>query len=76
MYRAKQLNVAPAWLNAEQIDLIRNMYHEAHETTNSTGIIHHVDHIEPLKGKDRTGLHVPWNLRVIPAIENIKKGNR
>lgn len=71
--RAKERNATPAWLTQEQFDAIRQIYAEAERLTKETGIRYEVDHIVPLSGKTVSGLHVPWNLRAIPAVENNRR---
>ena len=50
-------------------------YEIAARVTRCTGIPFEVDHIDPLKGRDRSGLRVPWNLQVLPAFANRRKSN-
>ena len=66
----------PKWLTREQRGEIVAFYKEAHRMSQETGVKHHVDHIVPLGGVGICGLHVPWNLQVITATDNLKKGNR
>jgi hypothetical protein len=54
-------------------EAIRRVYAEARRLTEETGIRHEVDHIIPLRGKCVSGLHVHYNLRVIPMTDNRKK---
>lgn len=42
----------------------------------NTNQLYEIDHIYPICGHNYTGLHVPWNLEVIPARENRKKYNK
>ncbi len=73
--QASKLLRTPPWLTKEDRARINTKYAEARWMTQRTGVKHHVDHICPILGEMVCGLHVPWNLRVIPARENIKKSN-
>jgi len=74
--QAKKLNATPSWLTPEHHEQMVDLHAQAVIAEQLTGVKHHVDHIEPLQGKDRCGLHVPWNLQVLEARENSAKGNR
>jgi len=74
--RASRKRAQPGWLTDENLREIEAIYQMAYRLELETGMKHHVDHIIPLRGKIVSGLHVPWNLRVVTASENLKKGNR
>jgi len=63
----------PKWLTPEQWAEMNMIYVEAKFLTENTGTDHHVDHIVPLTGKGVRGLHVPWNLRVLTARQNMQR---
>jgi hypothetical protein len=74
--QANQIQRTPIWVGQEELWLISEAYELARLRTKITGIKWHVDHIVPLQGKLVSGLHVPNNMQVIPAVENFRKNNR
>lgn len=71
--RALKIKAVPPWADRTAI---RDIYHTARQITLSTGILHHVDHIIPLKNEKVCGLHCEANLQIIPATENLRKSNK
>lgn len=74
--RAAKLQRTPKWITQAQLSEIEDFYTIAKMFQMYTGETYHVDHIVPLQGKKVSGLHVPWNLQILPATENLKKNNR
>lgn len=75
-YKARQQRkrkAMPAWASE---DNIKALYRQCAWVSKITGIKHHVDHFYPLKNDMVCGLHNEYNLRIIPAVENLSKGNR
>jgi hypothetical protein len=71
--RASTLSSTPKWAD---LNAIKTEYQLAKWCSDVTGELYHVDHIVPLKGKMVCGLHVHWNLQVLPAKINLQKGNK
>lgn len=71
--QARKLNATPAWASLREINI---EYELAKWCTDVLGIQYHVDHVVPLQGRNVCGLHVHYNLQVIRAIDNLKKGCR
>jgi hypothetical protein len=74
--RARRLQATPPWTDEQMRSDIKEIYAAARRQTDLTGVSHHVDHIHPLRGENFCGLHVPWNLCIMRADQNISKGNR
>jgi hypothetical protein len=72
-HRALRIMAQPPWVKREDVAAF---YVEARRQSLITGIPHEVDHIWPLHGNGFVGLHVSWNLRIIPKAENNRKRNK
>jgi hypothetical protein len=74
--RSAKLKATPKWLTCIELQQIEELYEIAQAFKLYTGDDYHVDHIVPLQGKNVCGLHVPWNLQVLLAKENLIKHNK
>jgi hypothetical protein len=77
-YKAAKIKACPQWVrdDADLMWMISQAYELAAQRSKTLGYSWHVDHIVPLRGERVSGLHVPWNLQVIPGIVNMSKSNK
>lgn len=74
--KAAKLQATPRWLHGDHKKEMADFYKAAKMFQLYTGTEYHVDHIVPLQGETVCGLHVPWNLQLLPWDENLSKQHR
>lgn len=74
-YHQRRILATPKWLTWEQRQEMRDMYNMTKGTKKRKHRALSVDHIVPISGVNVCGLHVPWNLRLIPLNRNQRKYN-
>ncbi|MDC0277603.1 HNH endonuclease [bacterium] len=67
------VNLLPVKATGSELTKEQAYYIECERLTKETGVQHHVDHIWPLS---QGGPHVFYNLQVLTAEENLKKGGK
>lgn len=81
-YKLRKVQATPKWLTAEMRNEIKQIYTSAYWFSFYFNEKYSVDHIQPIHGKDEngnhtlSGLHVPWNLRIMPITENSSKNSK
>jgi len=71
--RAKERLSTPEWSESSKI---RTLMQKCKELSRLTGKVYHIDHIEPIRGKNVCGLHVWANLQILEDDLNYKKSNK
>lgn len=74
--RSQKLKAQPLWLTKQQKLEIKTIYKLAKDLAWLSEDRLEVDHIIPLRSKIVCGLHVPWNLQILPKRLNAKKSNK
>lgn len=74
--RAVEARATPSWLTEEHHKRMELMWGLRELKSFVNGTEYEVDHIVPLNGVTVCGLHVPWNLQLLPKTENRKKQHR
>lgn len=74
--KATKLNATPNWYSELDKFALEQAYELCKIREEETGVPHHIDHIIPLQGLEVCGLHYHKNWQVIPAKENLVKGNK
>lgn len=62
----------PPWADRRELRAIEN---ERRRLSRETGERWSIDHIVPLNHPLVSGLHCPANLRLLPLLDNMRKGN-
>lgn len=73
--RASKQLATPTWLTTKQKEDIKQLYWLAQDLYRTVGEKYQVDHIIPLQNDLVCGLHVSWNLQILPEDQNYAKSN-
>jgi hypothetical protein len=73
--QAERSKRKPKWIKDVFLEEIKVWYRRAKLIKQFTGELWEVDHIVPMRGKNVSGLHVPWNLQLLTKKQNREKRN-
>jgi hypothetical protein len=74
--KASEIRATPKWLSESDNKFIAEHYEMAKWLQKISGVEWQVDHVIPLRGKKVCGLHVPWNMQLLPRSLNVQKSNK